>query len=231
MLRGRRISFLLSCVFHVSWFLGLLVSQCLGFLVSWFQCFLVSISIFLDFKVSWFLSCLVSTWIDFLFFVVSWFLGFKVSKIYQITISCFLEATDPISKVFKNLWDGSSGLFGPRLFHHVQKTMSEHLILSETILSERLRVFSWIIWGVLVSPKRNIFGLGSHGHVRKSENHEMLQIFRVFPKWSLKLTSPKWSRIVLRSFWAILSIIFTMKITAEPLDPKSAFYSDFLDFP
>ena len=66
-----------------------LVSWCLGFLVSWFRSFLVSK-----------------------------FLGFKASKIYKIICSCFLEDTDPISKIFKILLNGSSGLVGARLFQN-----------------------------------------------------------------------------------------------------------------
>ena len=37
----------------------------------------------------------------FLGFEVSWCHGFKVSKIYRVSNSCFLEDTDPISKIPK----------------------------------------------------------------------------------------------------------------------------------
>ena len=49
-------------------------------------------------------------------FLVSRCLGFKVSKIYQIPISCFLEDIDLVSKIFKTLLDRSSGFFGACLF-------------------------------------------------------------------------------------------------------------------
>ena len=64
-------------------------------------------------KVSWFL---VFWSLGF----VSLSIGFKVSKIYQISISCFLEDTDPISKIPGIVLDGSSGLFGARLFPNRQ---------------------------------------------------------------------------------------------------------------
>ena len=46
-------------------------------------------------------------------------------------------------------------------------------------------VFSWILWSVLASPKIKTSGLGSHGHVRKSRNHEH-DGFSVFPVMNLK---------------------------------------------
>ena len=65
---------------------GRVVSWFLGFLFVWLFCF-------------GFLGCLV---LDFCF------LGFKGSKIYQISISCLLMDIDLISKLFKNLLDRSS---------------------------------------------------------------------------------------------------------------------------
>ena len=78
----------------------------LGFLVSEFLSFL-------SFLIPWFLS-----------FVVSWLLGFKASQLrsclgmipyYQMLISCSLEDIDPVSKLFENLFNGSSGFVGPSL--------------------------------------------------------------------------------------------------------------------
>ena len=49
--------------------------------------------------------------------MVSWFLCFFVSKIYPMSISCFMKDIDPISKIFKDhLLNGSSGFFGAHLF-------------------------------------------------------------------------------------------------------------------
>ena len=75
-----------------------------GFLVSRFQSFL-------DSK---FLGSLVSE------FRGLEFLGFEVARIYQMSISYFLEEIDAVSKIFKNLSDGSSAISGARFFLHVQ---------------------------------------------------------------------------------------------------------------
>ena len=65
----------------------------------------------------------------------------------------------------------------------------------------------------------------------RSENHEM-KGFRVVLKWILKVTNPKWSRIILRSFWAHLSIIFTIKMPPpRPQTPNPDFVPYFPDFP
>ena len=50
-------------------------------------------------------------------FLVSWFLGFKVSQIYQICISCFSIGIDPISHSRFYLTD-LPHFFGGRLFKH-----------------------------------------------------------------------------------------------------------------
>ena len=52
--------------------------------------------------------------------------------------------------------------------------------------------------------------------------------FRVFPKWILKVINPKRSRIILRSFWANLSIISTIEMV--PQTPNMPFFPDFPDF-
>ena len=89
-----------------------MVSKLLSILVSGFQSFLAVR--FQSFLVSGFQSLLVSKALGFKI------IGFKVSKIHQMSISCFLEDIDPISKVSKNLLDGSSGFLGIPLFENVQ---------------------------------------------------------------------------------------------------------------
>ena len=71
-------------------------------------------------KVYWFIG--VCSFVSFVIFglLFSKFLGLKDSKIYRISISCFQGDTDPIYKNFKNSLDGSSGLFGARLFGVIQ---------------------------------------------------------------------------------------------------------------
>ena len=81
----------------------------LGFLVSWFQSFLVSHLLgFLDssFLVTWFHRLLD---VQLLCFLFSKSLGFKVSKIYQHSISCILEDIESFGgdqfETFKGQWE------------------------------------------------------------------------------------------------------------------------------
>ena len=54
----------------------------------------------------------------------------------------------------------------------------------------------------------------------KSENHEN-DGSSCFLNWILKVASPKWSRIVLQSFWVILVIVFVVKMAApDPPRPQ-----------
>ena len=77
------------------------------------------------------------------------------------------------------------------------------LLGTPKMLPETISDFSWIVWGVLVSPKINNIGFGSHGHVQKSRNHEN-EGFRFLPSPNWKVTSPKWSRMILWSSWPYL---------------------------
>ena len=45
----------------------------------------------------------------------------------------------------------------------------------------------------------------------------------VLPKWNRKVTSPKSSRIILRSFWATLFSKFTVEMPPPPQTPNQAF--------
>ena len=102
---------------------------------------------FLSFKVSWFH-----------FF---WFLGFKVSKIHQIPISCFPEDIDPISNILKILLDRSAGFVETRFFQTFRllrlwdfpKSYFEHSFW-----------FYQIILNKLAGPKSRIMVSGGHGH-------------------------------------------------------------------
>ena len=67
-------------------------------------------------------------------------------------------------------------------------------------------IFYWNMLSHLVSPKINNIGLGGHGHVRYVRKPWKMRGFRICPKWILKVISLKWSRIILRSFWANLLI-------------------------
>ena len=129
-------------------------------------------------RVSRFQSFLVSRFQSFLVLKSQSFKDAKTSNIlwkisipyYQISMSCFLADTDPIFKIFKNLLDGSSGW-------HVSfpacSTCSTHLIFSKWYLGKVIWEFSLGDFkSILVSPKINNMGFGSHGHVRKARYHE-----------------------------------------------------------
>ena len=117
--KNKKVAWLLG--FSVScfrfWFLGFFVSKFLGSKVYWLLDF--KVSGFLGFRVSWFRG-----------FKASWFqsflvLGFNISKFERLNDPrlpsfhfMFLIDIDPISKIFKKLSDGSTGLFGARLFQN-----------------------------------------------------------------------------------------------------------------
>ena len=85
-------------------------------------------------------------------------------------MSCLLEDIDPISKIFKILLKGSSALFGTCLFQNCQNVGSPKTVCG----------FSGFFVGVMVSPKMNIIGFRSRGHVQKLRNHRNEE-FEVLP--------------------------------------------------
>ena len=93
--------------FLVLWFYGFMVLWFYGCVVLWFQGFMVLW--FYAFMVLWFCSFMFLWFYE---FVVLWLLGFES---LPISISCFQEIIDPISKIFKILVNGSPGFFGARL--------------------------------------------------------------------------------------------------------------------
>ena len=93
-----------------------------------------------------------------------------------------------------------------------------------------IQVFSWIVWSDLVSPKSSIIGLGLMVMTIRPENHEN-NVFRFFGQWKVKFTTPKWSRIILRSFWATVLSRFTTKVAPKtPPNPKCGIFLDFHRF-
>ena len=136
--------------------------------VSWFLGFW-----FLGFG---FLGFVVS---EFLGFKDSWFLGSKVSKICQMSISCFLEEIDPISKISKIILDRSSGMFVARLFEQHEKLNFRSLI-TKLFFENVPGAFLDFLLGILGSPKMKILGFGAWGHVQKFRNHTNEE-FRILP--------------------------------------------------
>ena len=76
-------------------------------------------------------------WISFLFSV-------RAIEVYQLSMSCFLIAIDPIFKILKNLSDGSSGFVGARLFHFSKHVFQDSEISQNNILRKSFG-FSLII--------------------------------------------------------------------------------------
>ena len=63
-----------------------------------------------------------------------------------------------------------------------------------------------------------------------SENPKTMKMkgFRVPPEWNPEVTDPKWSRIIIRSFWAHLSLKLTTKVAPPKLPrPKSGCFRNF----
>ena len=50
-----------------------------------------------------------------------------------------------------------------------------------------------------------------------------MRIVGVFGKWNRKATSPIWSRIILRSFWATVIKMYSKNGAQIPADPKTGF--------
>ena len=88
---------------EVVYFGGSLVSRLLGFKVSWFLDFAVAKCIDAELKVSK---------------IHLMFRRKTLVPYYQMSISCCLLDIGPISKILKNLLDGSTGFVGARLFQY-----------------------------------------------------------------------------------------------------------------
>ena len=76
--------------------------------------------------------------------------------------------------MFKNLLDGSSGLFGPRPFHSFKMSDFPNCEIMQNNMFESDFGFFLIFLkypGVSKDPKINNISVGARGHVRKSLNH------------------------------------------------------------
>ena len=92
-------------------------------------------------------------------------------------------------------------------------------------------IFAWISWSHLVYPKlKRICFLGPWTRPLNPRTMKMI-VFRTFLKWNQKVTSPKWSRIILRSFWPILFVEFIVQMVPQtPQTPNLDFSPDFPGF-
>ena len=87
-----------------------------------------------------------------------------------MSISCFGEDLDLISKIFKMLFDGSSGFVGARLFEHCRNVGFPKNDICKNIWLKCSKKFL-IFRGIRVSSKIKTIGVGAWGHVKKSRNH------------------------------------------------------------
>ena len=99
---------------------------------------------------------------------------------------------------------------------------SQHFDIFKHICFEKGSDFL-ALFGVSWCLQRWIISVwGSHGHVHQAQKHIEMVTFRVFPKLLLK--NQRWSKIVLRRCWPILSITLTIKIAPKtPQTPKPQF--------
>ena len=93
----------------------------------------------------------------------------------------------------------------------------------ENVLGVFLELFR-IIWTSKI--ENNWFGEAwTRPKIRKARRWGLF----VFPEINRKVISPKWSRIILRSFWANLLIEFTIEMARQtpPLRPQIQIFLDF----
>ena len=76
-------------------------------------------------------------------------------------------------------------------------------------------------------PMQDLIGFGSHGHVHQGWKRWKWWVFSGFPKWIVKVSSPKWSRILLRKLWAnpLIELTAEMACQTSP-DSKTGFWPD-----
>ena len=105
-------------------------------------------------------------------FRVAVFFYFLVSKKnYKMSISCFQKDVDPICKIFKILLNGSSSFVVPVFSKIVSVWDFRKMRYTKEYFKQKTRISFGFRLGMLVSPKIQIIGLGSQGHVQKSWNH------------------------------------------------------------
>ena len=122
-----------------------------------------------------------------------------------------------------------SGVVGPRLFQTFQNARFPKFWDAHNHIFRNRFVFSWFLLKYIGVPKNKSNWFWESWSRPLGPKTMIMMGFRVFLKWILKVTIPKWGRIILRSFWAIHFIIFTIKWPPKsPSDPKSNFFPDFL---
>ena len=93
-------------------------------------------------------------------------------------------------------------IFAPRLFRCVRNSRCpifldfQHIVFSKMIW--KFPEFFGVIWWSHSPELLVLAPMVTSARFEKHENDDL----SVFPTWNRKVTSPKWSRIILQSFWA-----------------------------
>ena len=134
---------------------------------------------------------------------------------YQMSNSCFLDRYWSHIKDSQEFIRRINGICQPPSFRKIMLFLrNKNLRFLESYCFNNDTVLSGIIWSHLVLPELEIIVFGNGGHVKHPKVMKM-GVCGGFAKWSGKVTSPKWSRILLRSFWATLLLEFEVKMAPQ----------------
>ena len=124
------------------WFYGFIVLCFACYIVVVLWCYIVMVVLVYSFMALWFYSFMV---LRFHGFIVLWFYGVLVLKIQHFRLM-FREDIDPISMIFKMLFNGSSSLVGAHLFpnRHKNTLGSRNVEAYKNNISENAPMFSYI---------------------------------------------------------------------------------------
>ena len=126
------------------------------------------------------------------------------SHISKFPFQVFWKRLIPDSR-FSKILHGSSRLFGPHLFHKLQKDRCSICCDSQNLfVGNYPECFLHCLKYLGVSKdKHNWFG----GAWTRPPSPKIIKImtFRVFPKLNRKVTNPKWGGIIVRSFRPLFS--------------------------
>ena len=137
----------------------------------------------------------------------------SIIKISIISISCFLKILIPYS-IFSRIYKEDLQTVSARVFSNIFKVLDvQDFVISKNVFFEKDSTFLELFEVIWVSPKTKLV----LGVMSPSENPNILQMMLFWlPKWNQKVTSPKRSRIILRSFKATLFLTFTIKMSPRP---------------
>ena len=164
------------------------------------------------------------------------FQSFKVSdshipkfQRFVTSFHVFLIDIDSICKIFKNWLDGLAGLFGSAFSHIFELFDFRQVEIPQFMFSNMVQDFCCSEVIRCLQKWTNML-LGVTDTSARSKIMNMIG-FRVFLKWILKVTSPKRSRITLRSSWANLFLKFTIKLPhPDPPRPRIRIFNGSLGF-